>query len=273
MEGRYKRLKVAKKSIARRNVSFRAPGAGARRRATYRSQYRPRRYSARRRYLSNLTPMGVLGIETKYYDTVRAGAAVPASNDAGGGQLPPTATEMIHTMIVGDGPQNRDGHKILLKRIQIHGVLSFVGATTVGVYGFANPTVLVALVRDNQCNGTLVNSNLIYDNFTGSAAGNAIVFRDMSTSQRFTVLYARRFSFPPHQITTNGTNPPGFTYSHPQEIKFDIDISLNDTVIFETNAGSTSDVANLKNYNYIPVFLSDYGGVTVTYACRVRFMG
>jgi len=273
MEGRYKRVKVAKQSIARRNASFRMPGAGARRRASYRSQYRPRRYSARRRYLANLTPMGVLGIETKYYDTARAGATVPATSDASGGQLPPSSTEMIHTMIVGDGPQNRDGHKILLKRIQMHGVLNLGGVTTVGVYGEPNPTVLVALVRDNQCNGTLVNSNLIYDNFTGSAAGNALLFRDMSTSQRFTVLYARRFAFPAPQITTNGTNPPGFTYSHPSDIKFDIDIKLNDTVIFETNAGSTSDVANLKNYNYIPIFLSDRAGVSVTYACRVRFMG
>jgi len=80
---------------------------------------------ARRVGVKNVRTGGLLGIETKFYDTSRSAAALAAPTDASGGEIDPTGTDALNTVPQGDSASSRDGMKISMKSIQIEGRIQF----------------------------------------------------------------------------------------------------------------------------------------------------
>jgi len=81
------------------------------------------------RYIANQRSGGFLGIEKKFYDTGLTSAALTAPTDATGGEHDPSSTSMISTPAQGDSEQNRDGKRIVIKSVQITGVVRCASQT------------------------------------------------------------------------------------------------------------------------------------------------
>jgi len=105
-------------------------GAFAGGRAAYRARSARRGVVARRaRAMLNRRTAGFLGIEKKFYDTGLTSAALTAPTDATGGEHDPSSTSMISTPAQGDSEQNRDGKRIVIKSVQITGVVRCASQT------------------------------------------------------------------------------------------------------------------------------------------------
>ena len=92
-------------------------------------------------------------------------------------------TGCLITPVQGDGPSQRDGHKIKCVSIFIQGYIAFPEATGDRVRKM--PKYSIALVQDSQTNGVSINSEDIYQNYIVTARGNLCWKRSMSNTSRF----------------------------------------------------------------------------------------
>jgi len=110
---------------ARRNIPLyrrtRAQAIYAANRRSLRAGYRRRRAAAA---VLNQRSAGFLGIEKKFYDTALIAGDLTAPTDGTGSEFDPSTTSMISTPAQGDSEQNRDGKKILIKSVQVTGVVT-----------------------------------------------------------------------------------------------------------------------------------------------------
>jgi len=105
-------------------------GAFAGGRAAYRARSARRGVVARRaRAMLNRRTAGFLGIEKKFYDTGLIAGDLLAPTDAAGGEFDPSSTSMISTPAQGDSEQNRDGKRIMIKSVQVTGVVTCAAQT------------------------------------------------------------------------------------------------------------------------------------------------
>jgi len=78
---------------------------------------------ARRIGVKNARTGGLLGVETKYFDTNLANAGIAAPTDASGGEIDPATILCLNGVPQGDTASSRDGFKIAMKSIQVEGSL------------------------------------------------------------------------------------------------------------------------------------------------------
>lgn len=210
--------------------------------------------------IANSRTAGFLGLEKKFYDTNLASGAIPAPTDCTGGEFDPSATSMISTPAQGDNEQQRDGKKIVIKGVQIKGVINRV-KTLAGPIE-ANH-VFVALVLDTQTNGAQMNSEDCFKNTNATALTAVTPVRNLLFSNRFKVLKTWEFDM--------------------QYRAWDADIAGAETRVFEYfqdmnlpvnfNAGTTASVANVIDNSLHIIAFSTVTGNTISYNARIRFMG
>lgn len=272
MEGAYKRFKSKTRSVRRRSAAGRRPVVARR---VGRNQAAQARAAYRRfRYRHNRVTMGVIGMELKYFHETAA-ATIVSVDDASGGQITPSSTEMLFCPVIGDGPTNRDGRKVRLKSIQIRGIIRSTGRTGVGTHPDSFPIVVGYLIKDTQCNGVLANSGNMFDPSGLGSDMNWSSFRDLSTTARFKILKKQMWTFPNLPFQVNPTNPPTSYYASGFMKPFEWFVAEEEDVDFVQNAGDTNTVANLTKVNYITVFFTNNSGWTpaVTWQSRCRFIG
>lgn len=151
----------------------------------------------RNRQLLNLRSGGLLGVELKFLDAPRTSLALTAPTDAAGGEINPSSivTGCLSAPAQGDGPTNRDGHKIVVKSILVQG--SFSNAIQQDqADADVMPTLFVALVLDTQTNGATLNSEDVFTNPAADADCNGNLPRNMSFTSRFKVLKTFHMSVP-----------------------------------------------------------------------------
>lgn len=245
------------------------PGAG--RAAAFRAA-RMRRFS-RNPALRNLRTGGLLGIETKYLDIPILNVALTAPNNAVGGEMQPTSivTGCLSAPAQGDGAQNRDGKKIVVKSILIQGTISCVlqggqaAADTV-------PECYLALVQDSQTNGVTINSEDVFANVVASSTAATAPFRNMSNVSRFKVLktWRRRLLMP----TITGSATTGDIAESGQHTN--VTMSWKGLMPVNFAASSiTADVANVvDNSIHLIGYCSNVSLVpTFSGSARIRFVG
>jgi hypothetical protein len=210
---------------------------------------------------SNRRTGGFLGIEYKFYDTSRAGIAVPVQASWAGCELDPTTVNCISAPAEGNGQSDRDGRKIKLTGCHVSGTISCVGAT---VSTDISPTVVVALVLDTQTNGAQLNSEDVYINPSATANTIPCPLRNLEYSKRFKVLGYKVISMP----TITGANTTQFGVSVPWRI----DCKLNLPVQFNN---TTAGVASVTDNSLHIVANTDYNSWAplLNYNARVRFVG
>jgi len=224
----------------------------------------------RARAMLNRRTAGFLGIEKKFYDTTLANTALTAPTDATGGEYDPSATSMISTPAQGDGEQNRDGKRIVIKSVQIKGQVSTAPLTAQTV--LTNPTdIFVALVQDMQTNGAQMNSEDCFKNTSADAFQASQPVRNLLFSSRFRVLKEWNFTLEPKASVNNASATTVSIQGTRQDFECFIPMEL--PVNF--NSGTTASVANvIDNSLHVIAYCSSVTLVPkIWYNARIRFMG
>lgn len=237
-------------SAARRRISF-VGGSGVMRRRNRRTA-------------------GFLGIEVKFYDSFVVGALLTAPTNQTGGLHNPVqlgVTNALNSVAQGDGEQERDGRKMMMRSISINGHLRTQNTITL-----ANltelPDFFIALVLDTQCNGAVLQSAEVYTNPSATSSLSTAPFRNLQFSQRFKVLATRRIRSIPLPVGFDGNNMDRSGMIYP----FRIDKKLAIPVLF---SGTQAAIANITTNSLSIVAWTSITAIPtqLTYNSRLRFVG
>jgi len=248
-------------------------GATASGRAAFRARSARRGVVARRaRAMLNRRTAGFLGIEKKFYDTMLVATALGADTGMAGGEYDPSATSMISTPAQGDTEQNRDGKRIVIKSVQVRGIVTTDGLTAQANLSSATACeTFVALVLDTQTNGAQLNSEDVYKNLQAQASGVAQPLRNLLFANRFRVLKEWQMTLKPSVASNNASAATISVNGDLQEFEAFIPLDLN----VNFNSGTTASVANvIDNSLHIIAFASSTAMTPkISYNARIRFMG
>jgi len=258
--GRTKQTKRAKTSVKDTAPRKRVAGAKSTK------KYLPKMANARR----NETTAGFLGIEKKFYDTNLNAVTIDDTIGLTSGMIDPSATSMISTPTQGDGEQQREGKRIVIKSVQVTGVV--YNAT---IEATANPpvpcTAFVALVLDTQSNAAQCTSDQVFKNVSAVETGIPAPLRNLLYATRFKVLKTGVFDLNPVSITTNGVAD---TFSWPA-VQRTFNWYLPMDLVINFNSGTTASIANVVDNSLHMIAFCDYNtnSPKITYNARIRFVG
>lgn len=233
-----------------------------------------RRYS-RNPALRNMRTGGLLGIETKYLDCWSTGTALAADTANANGELNPTnvVTGCLSSPAQGDGAQNREGKKIVVKSCLIQGVID-VNPQATQATADTIPTVFFALVQDMQTNGVTPNSEDVFANPAAVADNCTQPFRNMSYTSRFKVLKTWHRALKPPFTMANDTGATGGLVVNGFNLPFTLSWKGQMPANFTTGS-TTADVANCTdNSLHLMGWASNIDlSPTVRWSSRIRFVG
>lgn len=185
---------------------------------------------------------GLLGIEKKFVDCA-VSAAFTAPTGSTGGEMPPgtVITGCYTAPAQGDGPTNRDGNKIMVCELNLHGVIQ-VASQADQTAADTSCEILLAFVQDTQTNGAQLNSEDVFTNPGGNALTAASPFRNMSYTSRFKILKMKQFNLRIPTLTFDGTNieQTGFHSKINLKWKGKVPVTF-------TTASTTADIANVTD--------------------------
>lgn len=245
---------------------------GGRKRKRSRSYAAPRkgaRFAPRRRRRPNSRTAGFLGIETKFYDTSLVGSTLTGPTDASGGEHNPSATIALNTVVQGDGEQNRDGRKMVMKSIYVSGVVRSLPLANHTVVE-PNHIIVISLVLDTQTNGALLSSENVFTNPSGNQLTVTQHFRNLQYIQRFKVLKTIKLVLDNQVTQYDGTNIEVGQRVTP----FSMFAKLSDIPVNFT--GTSENIANIVDNSLhvvAYVYEAGSGSATLTYNARLRFVG
>lgn len=212
--------------------------------------------------------MTTLGIEKKYYDTSKALTAITSPTDATGGELDPATVNALSAPAQGDTDTNRDGRKIVVKSVQVTGLVNVPAQANQTAADTGN-VVFIALVQDTQTNGAQLNSEDVFTN--PAAAGSTAVtpLRNMLYSSRFKVLATTTLDMTNPALGYDGTNMEqnGLVRTFSFFKKLEMPVSFNST----TTAGVDAVVDN--SLHLIAFTNSTALAPQLSYNARIRFVG
>lgn len=219
----------------------------------------------------NARTAGFLGIEKKFYDTSLVGAIINAPLAAEGAEHNPSATITLNTVTQGDGESQRDGRKMVMKYITIKGCFhQQLNLNNANPAGAVDATI--ALVLDTQTNGSLLNSEQVYVNPSGSAQNALSVFRNLQYIQRYKVLKVLHVYGKTPNLGNDGT---ATTYDMSTAWGyFVMNVKLDDIPV--NFSGTTETIANIvDNSLNIIAYSNDTGAESclLNYNARLRFVG
>ncbi len=191
--------------------------------------------------------------ELKFHDIAITDALIAANGNI--------AEDSVLTIAQGDGEQERDGRKMVVKKIgwKFSMVLQAIDA---GTPQFAEG-VRVILYHDTQTNGATA---------TVSGSGGILAaddfhsFNNLETGKRFRTLMDRTYSLSPH---AGGGTDTG-------QYRIDDSFYKNDCNIPVTynSSATTGAIATMMDNNIGVLLLSDQGSVVAfTSRMRIRFLG
>ena len=236
--------------------------------AFHRRRKRRRRSSFGRTRFNRNTLMS-LGIETKFYDTSAAGAALTNSADASGGEHDQSATITPSTIIQGDGESNREGRKATFLSWHVTGLVH-IPLSADNTVTKQTPSIFIAMILDKQTNGIQIASESVYLNDSGATEMSANLMRNPQQSHRFTVLKTIRFQMPQPTLVFDGTNieTGGVNRSFDLWVKFNKPIVANYSGTGETIANSTDRSLHILAWASVTTYAP-----ILYYNSRLRFRG
>lgn len=230
---------------------------------------------ARQRVIANIRSAGLLGVELKFLDAPKTATAVTSPTDASGGEFDPSSivTGCLSAPAQGDGPTNRDGSKIVMKRIFVAGVVN-VAAQSAQAAVDVMPDIMIALVLDKQTNGAQLNSEDVFTNQNAAAVTATSPQRNMSFTNRFEVLKIQHVRIPQLSVGNDaaatisqaGVNIP---------FKLKKSFGMAGMRVQFTTGSTTADVANVidNSLHIIAYSTSLTAAPSIAYNSRMRFVG
>lgn len=242
----------------------------------------PRAIVARRRgfrsiALRNIRTGGLLGVETKFLDIPITATAIVSNATCASGEIQPTSivTGCLSAPAQGDGAQNREGKKIVIKSLLLQGTVTLTAQDALATLNTEQfPTIFLAVVQDKQTNGVTVNSEDVFTNISAAAASCVTPFRNMSNTSRFNVLATK--TIPARAFFTVASNNASATTISTAAVV--VPFKLSSTMRMPVNfaiSSTTADVANvIDNSLHLIAFTSSAAmAPVITAGCRIRFVG
>lgn len=213
-----------------------------------------------------------LADEVKYLDMFKTETSLNGSSSASTLEVMPTSgcTNCISCPAVGDSSSSRDGHRFVMKSIQVKGYIRIPAEDITGTVSSEAVHGWVALVLDTQTNRTAINSE---DIFTQIISENEMdVIRNMThPGRRFRVLRFMKWTCNNRAFQLSG----GHTYISEWYRRFKFYKKLNIPVTCKTDS-TTADVASVID-NSLSIIASDNYPDTadpkICYIARLRFRG
>lgn len=205
-----------------------------------------------------------MGKEMKYADF---GSSGTCGASIAGGILDPNGVFCINAVAAGDGSQNRDGRRILMKSIDIQLVLKKKGnGESPWGAGYSDPSNLtVAVILDRQTNAAQCIGT---DVFTDVGSG-ANPYRRLEYENRFRILWFKQFALSAGPVNDSVTATVGNYAVSRRFHRMRIFKKLNIPVTFKTTGGSVSDIVD----NSLHIFIMDNANLCdYDYTCRLRFI-
>jgi len=245
-------------------------GAIAGGRANLGFQRRVNRSARLARAMLNSGTAGFLGLEKKFFDTAVASTNIASAAAMTGGEYDPTAlpgaVACLSAMAQGDGEQNRDGRKAVIKSCLVKGRLSRP-AVEAGSAPGPPCTIFLALVLDTQTNGLQLNSEDVYKNLAATATGSTIPIRNLAFGDRFKILRTETIRMDEEAAggVTDSNAACGLAKCFEWYVPMDLQVNFN--------SGTTAVIANVIDNSIHVIAFASLAGATIEYNARVRFLG
>lgn len=213
---------------------------------------------------------GVLGIETKFWDTAKTAGALTATGNATGGNHDPSITECLNSVAQGNGAQQREGSVMSMKSIFVNGSIRWAALTNQNTaHNIGN--VFVALVLDTQTNGSITVSENIYKNESGQGELAIAPLRNISNTDRYKVLRMKIIQAPVLPISYDGTNMEVQGGSVPFTLSYNL---AGMKCKFKTDS-TDGTVGTMRDNSLHIIAWTNNSSVaqTIYYNSRLRFVG
>jgi len=232
------------------------------------------------RALLNPRVQGFLGLEKKFYDTARVGAAIVTTAAWANGIYNPTlggtmgSTVVVNCMSApsqGPGPQQRIGKSITIKNVQLKGRIEIPAVENAASALPSRPdgnVLFLALVQDSQTNGAQCVASDIFTNLTSAYGGCVCPMRNLINSKRFTILKSETVNYD-DLCFTNPTAATSVTAARNWFFDWYLPLELPVNFIDETD----SDIANVVDNSLHVICMTTGAGCYITYNARIRFLG
>jgi len=263
----------------RGRARYRSPSNyGPRAMSVSRSRSRARSAAAavrfrRTRSLASRRTAAVLGVEKKFFDTAVATVALTANTDMTAGEFDPTAlpaaVACLSAPAQGDGEQNRDGKRIIVKSCQVKGAVS-IAASELEAQTASPCKVFVALVQDMQTNGAQLNSEDVFKNLAAVAGTIVTPTRNLLFSSRFRVLRSEVLDMTIPTLSHFAAD--SFSFNGIQK-EFEWFVPMDMPVNF--GSGTTAVIANVvdNSLHLIAFATTTSKAPAIQYNARIRFIG
>lgn len=214
---------------------------------------------SKKRARQNVRTGGLMGIEEKFLDkyliqttlTVAGPTTLNASVHGAGGHLA--------VIPVGAGPNERVGRTVTLKSIQAKGLIRFPVQTGAASADLGTVEIYLALVWDKQTNGAVFGGYDVFATPDGPADKSTLMFRNLSNTSRFQILWSDTFYMPHRAMVHNGTTIDKASVTVPFEFYKDLNIPV------QYNAVATTGVIGTVTDNSLNMlYAASEDGPTVT---------
>lgn len=221
--------------------------------------------------LSNLRTGGLMGVETKFFDTGIGLTAISNAAAFTGAEMDPAAQLCLNAVAQNDTASGRDGNKINMKGISIRGVVQWPAWTDNS--GPVMGDVFIALVLDTQTNGAQAQSEEVFTNPGAVISLVTSPFREMSQVTRFRVLKEKRLLAPTGLVVWNDTGSQKEQLGYCKH--FEMYVSLKS--LLTNYKGTTSVIASLADNSLHLIAVTNQaqalGTPSLGYNSRLRFVG
>jgi len=214
-----------------------------------------------------------LGVENKFFDSSRVSVALTAPTGAEGAEVDPTTLDCLNCPAQGDGPQSRDGRKIVMDSLIVSGNVRAISQAGQAAADTA-PIVHIYCVLDTQTNAATLNSEDVFTNPSGSAVLATSVFHELENGKRFRTLAKRVLTFTPPPIT--GVAAGSTIEQSGETLPFEMFIPLKGMEVNFDKDQTTSVIAAIRdNSIHMIAYMatSAVPAVTLSYNARLRFRG
>lgn len=206
-----------------------------------------------------------VGVETKYFDLDRSSAAI--SSSWAGGEIDPIADLCLFAPEQGSTVSERDGNKVVVRGIQIHGYVQRA-RTSDQADVHNNNLIQIALVMDKQTNGVQLNAEDVYSTISPEVPGTRVI----ENMNRFRVLKTWTVQLSDCNIMTDGVGTASISG---ECISFSCHLRCNYPVNFVSSPAPAGDVTDCKDVSFhlIACAEQNIAADTISYTSRIKFVG
>lgn len=225
----------------------------------------------RRRFGSSPFPA-----ELKFFDSSKALTALVAPTDSAGAEVDPTANA-LNCIPTGTTMSTRDGSKVVMKSLQITGMLR-VASQTAQTAADNGLDFYVAVVLDKQTNGAQLNSEDVFTNPLANGALATHPLRNMSFSKRFQVLKSINVPLKNHPPMVRSNTLATDPIQHVQSgvvIPFSMYIPLGDIITQWKTTNTDGAITDIVDNSLHVIAYTSSTDLTpnIAYNARIRFLG